>query len=132
MASKSKAPVSAENLVEDITSNLRVRLEELRPAVKEYEEISAVLARVTGRETRRNSGGGGRGRPSGSGKRAQEALEDLKANPGSTVVQVAERLGIKQNYLYRVLPRLVEDGKAVRNADGTYSAASEQESSEES
>jgi DNA-binding IclR family transcriptional regulator len=38
--------------------------------------------------------------------------------PGITVPEIAEKMGIKQNYLYRVLPGLAEDGLVVKDGRG--------------
>ena len=67
---------------------------------------------------RRRSGGSGsgrRGRPRGSGTRAVQALELVKARPGITIPELAEAMGIKQNYLYRVMPTLAEEGKVTKS-----------------
>lgn len=53
---------------------------------------------------------GRRGRPKGSGTRGAEALTLVKASPGITIPELAAQMGIKQNYLYRVLPGLADDG----------------------
>ena len=52
---------------------------------------------------------GRRGRPKGSGTRGSEALALVKQNPGITIPEIAEKMGVKQNYLYRVLPGLAAD-----------------------
>jgi hypothetical protein len=59
-----------------------------------------------------------RGRPKGSGTRGTEALAIVKESPGVTIPEIAERMAIKQNYLYRVLPRLAEDGLVVKDGRG--------------
>jgi hypothetical protein len=64
--------------------------------------------------TRGATHGGRRGRPKGSGTRG--AL--VKENPGITIPEIAEKMGIKQNYLYRVLPGLAEDGLVVKEGRG--------------
>lgn len=61
-----------------------------------------------------------RGRPKGGGKRAVEALEHITAQPGITIPELADRMDIKQNYLYRVLPTLVKAGSAVKQGKGWY------------
>src|SRR3954469_17173644 len=52
------------------------------------------------------SGSGRRGRPRGSGTRSKEALELVRTRPGISIPEMAEAMGIQQNYLYRVLPGL--------------------------
>jgi hypothetical protein len=59
-----------------------------------------------------------RGRPKGSGTRGAEALALVKAHPGITIPEIAEKMAMKQNYLYRVLPGLVEDGLVVKDGRG--------------
>ncbi len=114
------------------------RLTELKPLVDEYARLKAaadalegvsapapvthpsVTRRTTTRSATRKRGAthGKRGRPKGSGTRGVEALELVKANPGITIPQIAEKMGIKQNYLYRVLPGLAQDGLVIKDGRG--------------
>jgi hypothetical protein len=123
------------------------RMRELEPLVAEYRQLEAAAsalaglpgsssrnARSTTRTTRRGSratatrtartraAGGRRGRPRGSGTRALQTLELVKAKPGITIPEIASAMGIKQNYLYRVLPGLEKDGKVVKRDRGWYAA----------
>src|SRR3954453_13591426 len=61
-----------------------------------------------------------RGRPRGTGTRAAQTLELVRAEPGITIPQLAERMGIKQNYLYRVLPGLERDGQVRKEGRGWH------------
>ena len=72
--------------------------------------------------TRRASSGGGarRGRPRGSGTRANQALDLVRDRPGITIPEMAQAMGIQQNYLYRVLPGLAEEGKVVKSGRGWH------------
>jgi predicted HTH transcriptional regulator len=70
--------------------------------------------------TRTGGGTGRRGRPRGSGTRGKEALELVRANPGITIPELADRMGIKQNYLYRVLPGLQKDGMVRKEGRGWH------------
>jgi predicted Rossmann fold nucleotide-binding protein DprA/Smf involved in DNA uptake len=106
------------------------RLRELRPLVDEYnrlEQASRALAGV-GAPARRRGGSrraaGGRrrrGRPRGSGTRSIQALELVRAKPGITIRELADSMGIKANYLYRVMPTLEQEGK-VKRRDGGWHA----------
>jgi hypothetical protein len=51
------------------------------------------------------------GRRKGSGKRGGEALAVIQRQAGITIPELATQMGIKQNYLYRVLPALEREGK---------------------
>lgn len=116
------------------------RLKELRPLVEEYERLEAAAAALDGMQSsggaavrrsarssngtgaRRSGGGGGgrRGRPKGSGTRGAEALALVRERPGITIPEIAEKMGIKQNYLYRVLPGLADDGLVVKQGRGWH------------
>jgi ribosomal protein S25 len=60
------------------------------------------------------------GRRKGSGTRAAQALSFVQAQPGITIPELAARMGIKQNYLYRVLPTLEEEGKVRKEGRGWH------------
>jgi transposase-like protein len=62
---------------------------------------------------RRKRAGAGRSSP-----RAKQALEILAERPGMTVSELASRMGIKANYLYRVLPGLEQEGKVTKRGRG--------------
>ena len=66
------------------------------------------------------SGNGRRGRPRGSGTRGKQALELVRANPGITIPELAEQMGIQQNYLYRVLPGLQKEGMVRKEGRGWH------------
>jgi hypothetical protein len=59
----------------------------------------------------------------GSNTRATEALALVKAKPGITIPALAEALKIQPNYLYRVLPKLAEDGQVKRDGKGWHPAS---------
>jgi hypothetical protein len=67
-----------------------------------------------------SSSGGRRGRPRGSGTRAIQALELVRDRPGITIPEMAQAMGIQQNYLYRVLPGLAEQGKVTKSGKGWH------------
>jgi hypothetical protein len=89
---------------------------------------SAPAAAPARRATRRTStrrakptgGGARRGRPRGSGTRANQALDLVRDRPGITIPEMAQAMGIQQNYLYRVLPGLAEEGKVVKSGRGWH------------
>ena len=117
------------------------RLKELRPLVDEYHRLEAAAAALDGvrrrcrprpaapparrrsarpqprppaRAPRR------RGRPRGSGTRSKQALELVRTRPGITIPEIAEAMGIQQNYLYRVLPALQKDGLVRKEGRGWH------------
>jgi hypothetical protein len=112
------------------------RLTELKPLVDEYnrlEKAAAALAGVgakangstTRRRRRRTAAAAprkGRGRPRGSGARSKQALELVRSRPGITIAELADTMGIKANYLYRVMPSLASDGQVKRRGKGWHPA----------
>src|SRR4051812_24772444 len=98
------------DFLEEKKREIADRMKELRPAVEEYERLDGAL-RALGANSpapprraapakRRGGGSGRRGRPKGTGSRANQTLELVRADPGITIPQLAEKMGIKQNYLY--------------------------------
>jgi hypothetical protein len=128
------------DFLEEKRKEIQQRLKELRPLVDEYHRLEAAeqalsgvggssraTASTTTRRTRsaraKAPGTRRRGRPKGSGTRANQALELVKARPGITIPELAEAMGIKQNYLYRVMPGLADDGKVTKSGRGWHAAA---------
>jgi hypothetical protein len=64
------------------------------------------------RATRRRKGG----------TRAEQTLQLIKSNPGMTVPQIADQMGIRQNYLYRVTAALQKQGSVKRRGQGFVAA----------
>ena len=60
------------------------------------------------------------GRRKGSGTRAAEALSFVQGQPGITIPELAAKMGIKQNYLYRVLPGLEQEKKVSKKGRGWH------------
>jgi Winged helix-turn-helix DNA-binding len=60
------------------------------------------------------------GRRKGSGTRSAQALNFVQEQPGITIPELAARMGIKQNYLYRVLPSLEQEGKVAKQGRGWH------------
>lgn len=72
-------------------------------------------ARKPGRPAKRRAG-----RRKGSGTRAAQALSFVQGQPGITIPELAAKMGIKQNYLYRVLPGLEQEGKVKKQGRGWH------------
>jgi hypothetical protein len=69
-----------------------------------------------------STGGAKRGRPLGSGNRAQQAVSKISEQPGITASELAKSMGISPNYLYRVLPRLETEAKVTKQGRGYHPA----------
>ncbi|CAN5601268.1 hypothetical protein BH10ACT11_BH10ACT11_03460 [soil metagenome] len=115
----------SSNVVEEAANLLRTRIDELDA---ERGKLERALASLTdGREGKRGPGrprGGSRsssGEPSSSGgrrrrrrrsggTRGEQAVKLIADNPGIGASEIAKQLGIKPNYMYRVLTDLQKDG----------------------
>jgi len=121
------------------------RMQEIRPLVNEYMRLEAAKAaldgvvpgpprareagdRPNGAASSHDTSAPGNGQPSrdrlrGTGSRREQALEVVQANPGITIPEIARIIGIQQNYLYRVLPTLVEDHLVEKRGRGWHLVA---------
>jgi predicted Rossmann fold nucleotide-binding protein DprA/Smf involved in DNA uptake len=124
-----------DSTVKDIDS----RLSELKQEVAKLEAARAALvgnrrgpgrprgSSTRARSTTRRRTAGRRGRRGGGRRggntRANQALELVRSNPGITIPDIAKSMGIAPNYLYRVLPRLQQEGQIKKDGQG-WTAAS--------
>jgi hypothetical protein len=127
------------DFLDEKRKEIQARLRELKPLVEEYTRLEAAERALSGvgsngassrssssasaaprRRRSSASGTGRRGRPRGSGTRAVQAFELVKARPGITIPELAEAMGIKQNYLYRVMPTLADEGKVTKSGRGWH------------
>jgi ribosomal protein S25 len=119
-----------------IRSDLEKRLRELEPMIEEHAHVREALdalktagaraeravksAAKSPRSTKTSTATRGPGRPRGTGGRAQEALKLVHRHPGITIGEIAKRMKIQANYLYRVLPQLEKDGKIKKRDKGYH------------
>ncbi len=131
------------DFVDKKRAEMEKRLKELKPYVEEHDRLEAAIEALGGvarsasrsvsgatrRATRRpagrkrGTGTGKRGRPKGSGKRGKQCADLVKKNPGITIPEIAKKIGIKQNYLYRVMPALEKEGLVTKKGKGWYPTA---------
>lgn len=113
----------ARSLIED-------RLKELD---EERKRLEKALSNLVGHGSRgRRSGSGSGSSPLGSGgrprrrrrggTRAEHAMKAVQEQPGITAGEIAKKLKIKPNYVYRVMADLTKDGKVVKKGRG-YTAS---------
>jgi hypothetical protein len=121
------------DFLDEKRNEIRARLQELKPLVDEYHRLEAAVQALEGvksttattpsrrsRSTSTRAATGRRGRPRGSGTRSKEALALVRSNPGITIPELADKMGIKHNYLYRVLPGLQKDGMVRKEGRGWH------------
>jgi hypothetical protein len=75
-----------------------------RPRASTTRQTKAARTRKAAAPSKRRPG-----RRKGTGTRAAEALALVQAQPGIAIPELAAKMGIKQNYLYRVMPGLEKE-----------------------
>ena len=122
--------MSPSNTADEAASLLRARIKELDA---ERGQLERALATLTGgREGRRGPGRprassgsattGRRRRRRRGGTRADQAVKLIGENPGISASEIASRMKIKPNYMYRVLAELEKEGR-VRKDGRAYHPA---------
>jgi len=132
MADKPEAnDVPGLNIVKEAKDKAKARIKELEPLVKEHAELSNFLAKLDApvqlpqpdadprpAPTPRaqvdaqlaGKGGTKKRRKRAGGTTADKAVAIIADNPGVGASEVAKQMGIKPNYLYRVLGDLEKAG----------------------
>ena len=119
--------------VDSTVKDIDARLSELKQEVSRLEAARSALvgnrrgpgrprgSATRSRSTTRRSTNGRRRRSRGrrgGATRANQALELVRGKPGITIPEIAKSMGIAPNYLYRVLPRLQQEGQIKRDGQG--------------
>ena len=124
------------DFLDEKRKEIQARLKELKPLVDEYQRLEAAERALAGVKAPTNGSprrgaatraaapartrSGRRGSPKGSGTRGAEALDLVRKQPGITIPEIATKMGIKQNYLYRVMPDLAEQGLVTKSGRGWH------------
>ena len=135
------------DFLDEKRKEIDARLKELQPLVEEFDRLEKAAAALAGfgdsdastgqatttarrtrsggaspkpRTRKASKGGARRGRPRGSGTRGKQALELVQAKPGITIAELADQMGIKANYLYRVMPSLEAEGQVAKRDGGWH------------
>jgi transposase-like protein len=120
---------TARKTIEDQLANLRNELKRLEEAAQALaggrrrgpgRPRAATRRRSTATAKKRTSTGARRSRRGGT--RADQALKLVQNQPGVTIPELAKKMGIKQNYLYRVMPQLQADKKVTKKGKGWHPA----------
>jgi sugar-specific transcriptional regulator TrmB len=127
---------STTHVLDEARDLVTKRLAELDEERRRLERALSELGGKAKKATRRK---GRRGRPKGSGAkkakgpsttrrrrrsggtRANQAVKLVEKNPGISASEIAKKMKIKPNYLYRVLGELEKEGR-VKKKGRSYSA----------
>lgn len=121
--------MAADTTVDKARSLLESRRDELKSELDQIEKALSGLGgkrrspgRPRGSSAATRSSGGKRRRRRRGGTRAEHALKYVGENPGASASDIAKKLGIKPNYVYRVMADLEKDGKVRKEGKGYHPA----------
>ncbi|HST32000.1 MAG TPA: hypothetical protein VLJ80_00630 [Solirubrobacteraceae bacterium] len=90
-----------------------------RPRGSVNRKAATVAAKSAQKKAGKPAGRRG-GRRKGGGTRAAEALSFVQGQPGITIPELAAKMSINKNYLYRVLPGLEAENKVSKQGRGWH------------
>ena len=108
----------ARSLIEGRLKELEDEKRRLEKALSNLKGERRGPGRPRGSRSASGSGGGRRRRRRRGGTRADHALKAVEAQPGISASEIATKLKIKPNYVYRVMAGLAEDGKVTKDGRG--------------
>jgi sugar-specific transcriptional regulator TrmB len=122
-------PPKPADVLDQARSLIEARIKELED---ERHKLERTLADITGgRVGRRRPGrprgattrrAAGRRRGRRRSTRSDQAIKHVKANPGITASEIAKKMRIKPNYVYRVMGDLQKQGKVRKRGKGYVAA----------
>jgi sugar-specific transcriptional regulator TrmB len=122
-------PPKPADVLDQARSLIESRIKELED---ERRKLERTLADITGgRVGRRRPGrprgsttrrAAGRRRGRRRSTRTDQAIKHVKANPGITASEIAKKMRIKPNYVYRVMGDLQKQGKVRKRGKGYVAA----------
>jgi len=122
-------PPKPADVLDQARSLIEDRIKELD---SERERLERTLADITGGRVGRRRPGRPRGstarRATGRRRgrrratRADQAVKHVKANPGITPSEIAKKMRIQPNYVYRVMGDLQKQGKVRKRGKGYVAA----------
>lgn len=120
----------ATDVLEKVRDEIEEKIQDLAPAAAEHARLLAAREALKAAGTRagtrpaaprsaakpRRRSRAGRAKPRTT--RKEQALAMVRESPGITVNELADKMGIKRNYLYRVMPALREEGLVEPGGEG--------------
>ncbi len=123
MAEDANVLDKARSLIEERLKELDDERKRLEKALSNLKGESRGPGRPRGSRSTTSSGSGRRRRRRRGGTRADHALKAVQEQPGISASEIASKLKIKPNYVYRVMSDLVKDGKVTKDGRGYTAAA---------
>jgi transcriptional regulator with GAF, ATPase, and Fis domain len=131
--------MAVQDLIERTRREIKERLAQIEPLVKERDRLRDALAALGGEKAaekpRATRAKRQRGRPTtrrraGRGERRKQLLDVLQAEPGLRPSEAARRMGIHPSQLHALAKRTEEEGALERRDGMLYPAAASDASKE--
>jgi hypothetical protein len=122
----SAADLSSNNSLEAMAAQMKARIDELAPLVREHKTLTTLYSQLQkdigqGEGSRSSTRVTQRG---GQPTRGQQILDYIKGKPdGVAVTEVADHIGTAPNYAYAVVKKLEEAGDLYRESGRVYDPA---------
>jgi sugar-specific transcriptional regulator TrmB len=116
----SQTLADARQVIEKRLTELRAETKELEDALKHLGSRSASRARAASKRAR-SSSGRRRGKTANRaprGRRQEELLKAIKAKPGATASELADKIGVARPQAYSLVRRLREQGRIKKQGKG--------------
>ncbi|MCB8970946.1 MAG: winged helix-turn-helix domain-containing protein [Solirubrobacterales bacterium] len=124
MADGSKVLDQARSLIEERLKELDDERKRLERALADLKGTRRGPGRPRGSSAPSASGSGRKRRRRRGGTRSDQALKQVQENPGIRASEIASKLNIKPNYVYRVMSDLEKDGKVSKQGREYHPVAS--------
>ena len=121
-------PPRASDVLDQARSLIEKRLKEIDD---ERTKLERTLSDITGGRVGRRRPGRPKGSTSGRRKatrrrrgstRADQAVRHIKANPGISASEIAKKMRIQPNYVYRVMGDLQKEKRVTKRGKGYHAA----------
>ena len=120
--------MATDDVLSRTTQEIRDRLKELEPLVREHERLQSALKALETSDAPRSHPRRGRSRKpttsrrAGRGERRQQLLDVVNAEPGLRPSEAAKRIGINPAQLHALVKRTEEAGALKRRDGALYPA----------
>lgn len=118
MTTEVDALTQARSVIENRLKELDSERKRLETALKSLNGNLRGSGRAQGSKSRTRSSSSRQRRRRRGGTRAEHALKAVQEKPGITAAEIAAKLKIKPNYVYRVMSNLTDDGKVKKEGRG--------------
>ncbi len=112
----------AKTLLQERRDELKLELKQIEQALSDLGGARRGPGRPRGSRNGASTANDRKRRRRRGGTRAEHALKHVTEHPGANATEIASAMGIKPNYVYRVMAELEKDGKVAKQGKGYHVA----------